>query len=152
MRPVLVQLRDETGEGASFYRKEAGARVCLFREDPNRPLRGHMPEGSLLPLDKGASGRVLTQFEDALGNQQQLNQLLTSLPFVSLGEWAKELGSIAAPVFWAQRGLAGAIGLSGPITRFTPDAIAEMAPALLRAARTLSDALGGSRYWAGLPE
>jgi hypothetical protein len=34
--------------------------------------------------------------------------------------------------------------LSGPLTRFTPDRIAAMAPALIAAGRNLSTALGGS--------
>lgn len=147
VRPILRRMREEVGESATFYKRERDARICLFREDPSRSIRSHVPEGAIMPLDRGAAGRVLTKFEAALGSPERLAALIGELPFVSRGEWESELCSIAAPVFWAQPGLAGAVGLSGLITRFTPERIAEMTPCLLRGARDLSEVLGGGRYW-----
>jgi DNA-binding IclR family transcriptional regulator len=147
VRPIMARLLDETGESITFSRRERDVRVCLFRMNSRHVLRDHLSEGDILPLDQGAAGLVLTKFEAALGNKSELDRLIKSLPFRSAGERAAGLASIAAPVFWAQPGLAGAVGISGPVTRFTPANVAQMTRHLLRAAHDMSEALGGLRYW-----
>ena len=44
VRPILVRLVAETGESASFYRREGHRRICLFRCDSPAPIRDHVRE------------------------------------------------------------------------------------------------------------
>ncbi|MFC7555972.1 hypothetical protein ACFQU7_32695 [Pseudoroseomonas wenyumeiae] len=62
LSPALQALAQETGESASFYIRQADRRLCLMRVDGSRQVRDYIPVGSLLPLDRGAAGRILTYF------------------------------------------------------------------------------------------
>jgi IclR family acetate operon transcriptional repressor len=52
---------------------------------------------------------------------------------------------LAAPVFDFRGKLAGAIGISGPATRMSPDRLPELAATVMEIARTLSDRMNFSR-------
>lgn len=145
VRPVLRDLMRETSESASFYRREGPKRICLFREDSHQPIRDHIREGDMLALDKGAAGHVLMTFSSAKLDTAERARLMQRLPIVSYGERNTETAAMSVPVFARRYTLAGALALSGPLTRFTPDRVAAMAPALTAAGRDLSTALGG--HW-----
>ena len=117
-------------------------RVCLYRADSQRELRDHIRQGELLPLDKGAAGRVLLHYgvADSVMPKPEV--------FYSVGEREAEIAALAAPVFHAQ-GLRGAIALSGPATRFHGENVALWKPLVLEASRTLSRTLGGFHYYSG---
>lgn len=137
--PALDRLVAATGEGASFFTRDGDMRVCLYRSDSHRELRDHVRQGELLPLDKGAAGRVLLRYGQADGGP---------LPEVlfSIGEREAEIAALAAPVFNSE-GLKGAVALSGPATRFHDDNVVHWRPVLLETARSLSQTLGGGRYY-----
>ncbi len=140
VRPILLRLVAETGESASFYRREGNRRICLFRCDSPAPIRDHVREGDLLSLDKGAGGRVLAGFSGKAG--PDVRERLKDLPFISAGERDNETGSVAAPIFGLDDEMVGAISVSGPLSRFTPERIARAQAALLKAAGDLSLTLG----------
>ncbi|MCS0494573.1 IclR family transcriptional regulator [Ancylobacter sp. MQZ15Z-1] len=146
VRPVLRALVLRTGESGSFFKREGNMRVCLFREDSSQVLREHVPEGEAVGLDKGAPGHVLSEFSDVDGTRPASDAQLARLPIVSLGQRGPDIAGIAAPVFGAAQGLVGAVTLSGPRTRFTPEVIEDMRPLVLEAARELTRALAGSFY------
>jgi DNA-binding IclR family transcriptional regulator len=148
VRPVLRNLLEDTGESTSFFRKEGDRRICLFREDSQHGIRDHIREGDVLSLEKGAAGHVLTRFDLPPAGVSRLADLLAQLPETSFGERDAETAAIAAPVFADKGRLAGALSISGPMTRFGPDDVARMTPALLKAARELSERLGGRESWA----
>src|SRR5215213_1011469 len=59
-RPVLVALRDETGESTQLYVREGDLRVCVAAvERTGGGLKDIVPVGAVLPLDRGSGGRVL---------------------------------------------------------------------------------------------
>jgi DNA-binding IclR family transcriptional regulator len=137
---VLRRLVQETGEGASFFTREDNLRVCLFRVDSPKSVRDHIRTGDLLPLDKGAAGRVLSSFDRTLTPFANFpDQPLV----VTIGEREPDIGAIAAPVFGPMGGLRGALAISGPAARFSPDLIAGMSQAVLKAASELTRRLGG---------
>ena len=140
VRPILLRLVAETGESASFYRREGNRRICLFRCDSPAPIRDHVREGDLLSLDKGAGGRVLVDFSNQ--PRADVREKLRDLPFVSYGERDNETGSVAAPVFGLDDEMVGAISVSGPLSRFTPERVERARTALLKAAGDLSQTLG----------
>lgn len=138
VREVLRELRDATEESASFYQRAGDRRVCLYREESRRAIRDHIVEGDMLALDKGAAGHVLTQFAEVSDGPDPLRPL----PVVSIGERDPETAALAAPVF-ASSGLVGAVSISGPLHRLTPEQMAQIGPRLVEGARRLTVLLGG---------
>lgn len=138
--PVLRRLVQETEEGASFFTREGNLRVCLFRVDSPRSIRDHLRTGDLLPLDKGAAGRVLASFDRTMTPPEEF----PAEPFiVTVGEREPDIAAIAAPVFGPQGHLKGALAISGPAARFATDQIPGMAQALVKCASELTRRLGG---------
>jgi DNA-binding IclR family transcriptional regulator len=139
--PRLQELVRETAESASFYVRNGQARLCLFRVDSPQAVRDHVRMGDELPLRKGAAGHVLIAFESgiAVARIAARDKFIT----VSLGERLPDLAAVAAPVFDAAGELAGAINVSGPRTRFTKQAIADISNSVLKHAKALTLALGG---------
>jgi DNA-binding IclR family transcriptional regulator len=137
---ILRRLAQETGEGASFFIREGSLRVCVFRVDSPRSLRDHIHIGDLLPLDKGAAGRVLTCFDRTLTDEAHF----PPHPLIAtVGEREPDIAAIAAPVFGTHGSLRGAMAISGPAVRFVVDALPVMSQALLDAAAELTRRLGG---------
>lgn len=138
--PILRKLVQETEEGASFFTREGDHRVCLFRVDSPRSIRDHIRTGDLVPLDKGAAGRVLTVFDPGLASGSKP----PAQPYIiTIGEREPDIAAIAAPVFGPQKRLRGALALSGPAARFSDDLIPAMSARLLAAAADLTRRLGG---------
>jgi DNA-binding IclR family transcriptional regulator len=138
--PVLRSLVEQTLEGASFFTREENVRVCLFRVDSPRTLRDHVRAGDLLPLDKGAAGRVLTAFDPAMTPPH----LAPASPVVvTIGEREPDIAAIAAPVFGAGGALRGALAVSGPSTRFDGATVSAFSSLVLDAAIDLTRRLGG---------
>jgi DNA-binding IclR family transcriptional regulator len=80
------------------------------------------------------------------------NRLLKELDYirgqghaVSIGERAADVCALAAPVFEHGHELVGALSISGPISRFTPQIRKSYAELLLAASLKLSQQLGGER-------
>ncbi len=134
--PVLQQLVQQTGEGASFSIRQGHHRLCLFRVDPPRDVRDHVRAGDLLPLNVGATGLVLQAHSK--GWDEKAPSYLTTF-----GEREPDVAAIAAPVFGPADKLIGALTLSGPVSRFTKEAVANMAKTILEASATLTSKLGG---------
>jgi DNA-binding IclR family transcriptional regulator len=144
VRPILLRLVAETGESAAFYRREGNRRICLFRCDSPSPIRDHVREGDVLSLDKGAGGRALAGF--AGKSAPEIQARLKDLPYISHGERDNETGSVAVPIFGLNDELLGAISVSGPVSRFTPERIERARAALMQGARELSQTLGSHIY------
>jgi DNA-binding IclR family transcriptional regulator len=136
--PVLHALAHSTRESAAYYVRQGDRRVCLFRVPSPRPVRDYLKAGDVLPMDRGAGGRVLTAFS---GGKGALYARIRREQVVLLaGDRVPELTAAAAPVFGPGGELAGAITLTMPTERRN-DAL--MVPVLV-AARQLTALLGGS--------
>ncbi len=136
IRPELQALAREAGETAAFYIREGEARLCLYRVNGPRPLRSHLEEGSLLPLAIGASGHVLSVWSGA--GHPQAAEIRAAGHAVSRGERDPDSAAVAAPVFGEDGHLLGALGLSGPITRFDAAEIPRLTGLVLGAAERLT--------------
>jgi DNA-binding IclR family transcriptional regulator len=162
VRPILHELRDETGETAGFFVRQGAHRVCVAFAESRRPLGRRLTLGHMLPLNVGAPGRVLLAYDEqalqalrreplAKFTEQSIDTwpaLQAALDDVrrdgyahSTGEWSLELAGLAAPVFAGDGELVGAVALSTPASRLGPDRLAPLRDALLRAASGMSDAL-----------
>jgi DNA-binding IclR family transcriptional regulator len=141
VRPVLKKIVDLTGESSSFFKIQGSNRICLVRENSPRGIRDHAMEGDVLPLDKGAAGRALSDFRHVLASDIPHN-LSRALPYISYGELDQDMAGIAAPVFSSDKSLIGALAMSGPTSRFTSRAVTKFKPLILKSARELSNILG----------
>lgn len=135
--PVLRALVDETLESAAFYVRQGEQRLCLYRIDSPRPVRDNIRIGELLPLDRGASGRVLLAYAGASGPIYERIRREQTVALVA--DRVPELAGIAAPVFGADNGLIGVLTVISPAERHREEHIAPVR----RAARHVTELLGG---------
>ncbi len=139
--PVLRELVQATRVSASFYVRSGNMRVCAYRVDSLRSISDNVKVGQMLPLNRGAGGKVLIEFDKL----KSASEVSARLPLIRVthGERDPETAAMASPVFGPNRHLEGALSLSGPIQHFDVDAVNVMAPALLHAARLLTTSLLG---------
>lgn len=140
--PVLEEMVARTGESAAFYVRRGERRLCLFRVDSPHLLRMHVRVGDALPLDGSAIAQVLRAFAP---RPLPAYAAALDLPIVTMGATDPHTGAMAAPVFGPGEALAGALALSAPVTRWTPEAQAAARPILAEAAAALTRRIGGER-------
>jgi DNA-binding IclR family transcriptional regulator len=138
--PVLEELVARTGETAAFYVRRGEQRLCLFRVDSPHLLRMHVRVGDALPLDNSAIAQVLRAFAP---RPLPAEAAALALPVVTMGATDPHTGAMAAPVFGPGDALAGALALSAPVIRWSPEALAAARPVLLQAAADLTRRIGG---------
>ena len=141
IEPVLRELTRKTRESAAFYVREGDTRVCVVRVDGPQPTRYHARLGEVLPLDKGAAGRVLLAYSGAPGEPYE--SVRRTGFHTTFGERDPAVGSVAAPVFGRNHVLAGALAVTGPSERFTRVAAAGHVRFLRDATARLTSELGG---------
>lgn len=138
--PVLERLVEQTGESAAFYIRRDEQRLCLFRADSPHRLRMHVRQGDMLPLDGSAIAQVLRLFTTT---PLPADAGLLDFPLFTSGANDPHVAGMALPVFGPEEAFAGALCLTGPITRLTAEAARQCAPLLREAAAGLTRALGG---------
>ena len=106
-RPVATALRDATGEAVQVFVREGNQRRCVLSLESAHGLRWIVPEGSLLPIEVGSSGRLL-EGERARNGWMQ-----------SVGEREAGVASVSAPIHTADGAIIGALSVSGPVERLT---------------------------------
>jgi len=137
--PVLHELVRKTRESGVYHVRQGDARLCLYRVDSPQPIRDHVQVGDLVPLDRGAGGRVLMAFSGAKG--ATYDRIRKDGYVALVGDRSPDLAGIAAPVYRADGELAASVTLTMPATRFTKDHI----PHVRAAARAISEKLGYRR-------
>lgn len=137
--PEMRALVRRTGESVAFHVRQGERRLVLFRVDSPQLLRDHVRAGDLLPLDRGAGGRVLSAYSGAKGRLYA--QVRRDGFVVMTGDRVAGLVGVSAPVWNGARELVGALTLTAPESRFDPG----FTQALREAAGRLSAALGGSQ-------
>ena len=142
VNPVLRELVNITGESSSFNVQEGNLRVCVYRVDSSHKIRDHVRVGDLLPLERGAAGRLMLAFGDR-ADDPDLKDLRDNCFCSTRGEIEADTAAVAAPVFGPRDGLEGALAITGPAFRFSDSKISEMRLPILQAALSLSRALGG---------
>ena len=102
-RPILTALRDATGESVQLYVPEGESRRCVVSLESTHGLRWIVPQGALLPMDRGSAGRVLQGDESA----------------ESVEEREPGVASVSAAVRDRRGQIIAAVSLSGPVERLT---------------------------------
>ena len=114
--PVMQELVATTGECVALHVRQGETRLCLFRVDSSQLLRDHVKAGDVLPLDRGAGGRVLMAFGGAKGAIYA--KIRREGYHRSVGDRVPGLAGVSAPVFRGGSQLVGALTLTVPETRF----------------------------------
>lgn len=136
--PVLRDLVAKTQESAAFHVRQGDDRLCLYRVDSPHLVRDHTKAGDLLPLDRGAGGRVLTAFAGAKGATYEA---IRKQGFAEMdSDRVRDLSGISAPVFGPGAQLVGAVTLTMPTSRKR----ASFVQAVRKAAADLTRRLGGT--------
>jgi len=136
--PEMRRLMQRTQESVAFHVRQGEQRLVLFRVDSPQLLRDHVRAGDLLPLDRGAGGRVLSAFSGAKG--RLYDQVRRDGYVKVIGDRVPGLVGISAPVWRAGRELVGALTLTAPEARVR----ASFTEELRAAAARLTEALGGT--------
>jgi DNA-binding IclR family transcriptional regulator len=133
-QPVLVQLRDVTGESAQLYRYAGGrggadVRVCVAAAERASGLRDTVPIGAALPMTAGSAAQVLLAWEEGERMHRGLRGArftATTLAGVRRRGWSASaaerepgVASVSAPVRGQGGKVLAAISVSGPIERLT---------------------------------
>ncbi|CAL9439890.1 putative HTH-type transcriptional regulator RhmR [Nocardiopsis dassonvillei] len=149
--PVLVQLRDLTGESAQLYRRQGDVRVCVAASERTSGLRDTVPVGSELPMNAGSAAQVLLAWEDPDRIRRSLvgaRFTAASLAQVRRRRWAQSVAereqgvaSVSAPVSGPGGRVIAAVSVSGPIERLTRSPGRIHSQAILSAAEKISESL-----------
>ncbi|HZX54625.1 MAG TPA: IclR family transcriptional regulator [Ilumatobacteraceae bacterium] len=102
-RPILTALRNSTGESVQLYVADGDGRRCVVSLESTHGLRWIVPQGALLPLDRGSAGRVL-QGDDLAE---------------SVEERERGVASVSAAVRDRRGRVTAALSLSGPVERLS---------------------------------
>jgi DNA-binding IclR family transcriptional regulator len=139
-RPILEWLRDETRESVQLYVAEGDARRCLISLQSPHGLRTIVPEGVLLPMERGSAGRALAGDVTKAGWSE------------SVEERERGVCSVSAPIVehsdeHGERIIA-AVSVSGPVERLSRTPGRNVGHAVVSAAvqlrREIEDAISAS--------
>jgi DNA-binding IclR family transcriptional regulator len=137
--PILREMVTETTESAAFYIRNRNQRIVLFRIDSDHHgVLDNVRPGDRLPLDRGAAGRILLNFAEGYRTAPP-----SEFVAATFGERQPDTAAVAAPVFGAGGKTLGAIGVSGPRSRFTTAAVKRFERVVLEKATALTTRLGG---------
>jgi DNA-binding IclR family transcriptional regulator len=136
--PVMRKLGKQTDESVAYYVPQGEKRVCLFRVHSSQPVRDHQNVGDILPLDRGAGGRILSAYLGARGAIYK--QIRREQSVVVSGDRTPQLAGIGAPVFGADGKIEASLVCTMPSERMRRD----FEPLVKQAARDITALLGHS--------
>ena len=161
--PYMRELAIQTTETVHLSVLDGLDVVYIDKIDSPQPIRAYSMVGGRAPAYAVATGKALLahqpdgyldSYADTLTKHTPTT--VTSLPLlkdemrktvrlgyaVNRGEWRSTVGGIAVPIFNALDRPVAAVGISGPLDRFTPLKIKEWAPQVQACARSISLQLG----------
>ncbi len=149
--PILLALRDATGESCQLYRRQGDQRICVAAAERLSGLRDTVPIGAVLTMQAGSAAQVLLAWEEPERMHRGLQGArfsATALAGVRRRGWAqsiaeRELGvaSVSAPVRGAGNKVIAALSVSGPIERLGRAPGRLHAQSVVTAASRLSEVL-----------
>lgn len=149
--PVLVRLRDISGESGQLWRRQGEVRVCVATAERPVGLRDTVPVGTQYTMRAGSAAQILLAWDEPERIHRGLVQAqftADTLATVRHRGWAqsvqeRELGvaSVSAPVRSPGGKVIAAVSVSGPIERLTRSPGRLHAPAVVAAAEKLTTVL-----------
>jgi IclR family KDG regulon transcriptional repressor len=157
--PEMTRLRDAIGETISLYVLSGHERIRIQAVESQQPVRRVANVGKRLPLYVGASGKVLLAYSseellEELMNDPSWPQDLNRDEFraalrhvrecgyaVSIAEREPGAAAVAAPILSRSGEAIAALSISGPVDRFTKDAVERFAKEVRKSAEMLTKML-----------
>lgn len=162
---AIEELHQETRETISLYILEENERVCIERLESPQSVRIVQRVGRRLPLYAGSAGKAILAFLTAEHREQYFKQteLIPLTPMtitdvgklrkeiaeirnrgcaVSFGEWVADASGVAAPILVRGGSVIGALAISGPTSRFTPENVDRYCLQVRRVAMQISESMG----------
>ncbi|MCX2963204.1 IclR family transcriptional regulator [Gordonia aquimaris] len=160
--PVLVELRDLSGETSGAYVRRGNSRVAIAVELSQRSVVYQARVGQVMPMHAGAAGKVFMAFSDDIyraavaqegpdagGALSDLGALRSECDSIRAQGWAytqgeREVGlnSLAAPVRDTSGLIIATLAIGGPSLRLSPEVAERLGPEIALSAERLSRRLG----------
>jgi DNA-binding IclR family transcriptional regulator len=164
-RPYMQQLNRETGETIHLGTLENGEVVYIEKVEARHRVRMHSSIGGIAGLHSTGVGKAILAF---LSEEEQ-DRLLADYPLkrhtattitsreelkadlaatrercyaINDGELEEGIGGVACPILRPDGTVAGGLSIVAPATRFDRDALEDLAPRVIDAARGVSEELG----------
>jgi DNA-binding IclR family transcriptional regulator len=168
IKPVLQELRDQTGETASLYIRDGAYRTIVAVAETRHVVMRPFMVGMVMPIHAGAPGKIFLAYDDEAwndlvdGEANALERFTDSTPgttedlrtqaeearskgyYAAFGERHDDVGSISAPVFDHSGRLVAALGLGFPTQRIGEGDVPRLGPVVAQAAAGASTRLGHS--------
>ncbi|MDZ4281826.1 MAG: IclR family transcriptional regulator [Hydrogenophaga sp.] len=138
LMPEMRALVERTQESVAFHVRQGDQRLVLLRVDSPQLLRDHVRAGDLLPMNRGAGGRVLMAYAGAKG--RIYDQVRTDGYVMLSSDRIPGLVGISAPVWNADGQVVGALTLTAPEQRVKAHFVDE----LRASAQRVSELLGAN--------
>jgi len=110
----LIKLRNTTEESIQLFVKEGNKRVCISSVEPFTGLKNTVPVGTVIPLDAGSAGTILSSETYRDKNIQTINN---NGWVESVAEREPGVASVSAPIINKDGVVQAAVCVSGPISR-----------------------------------
>jgi IclR family transcriptional regulator, KDG regulon repressor len=161
--PELESLAAITQETVHLSILDQGYAIYIEKIDSPQPIQAYTRLGGRAPAWCVATGKSLLAFAPP----EQLNALPEPLPqltsrsvanrsvlleelseirrrgyALNVGEWREDVGGIGAPIRNVRGEVVAALGVSGPVTRLTPEFMETFAPAVMASAAAVSRQMG----------
>jgi IclR family acetate operon transcriptional repressor len=161
-KPYLHQLMERTGECAHLAIPAQGKALYIDQVESPATLRVNAQVGTMNPLHCTALGKALLAFGDlelpfdltsftprTITDPEMLRRHLNEVRqhgyAVDDEEFDIGVRCIAVPVFDFRGKAVGAIGISGPATRMTPERLPALAETVVETGKTLSERMIATR-------
>lgn len=157
-RPVLEQLREETGETAALFVLREQKRICVLELESHHALTIARGVGDTGDITLGASGKAILAYLDEarreaildqVANKPRRAELIKALEVVRSRGFAVSQGevfvgavAVAAPTFNHNGEVAGCLGVFGPRARVKDTDIARFGALVIQAANAVSEQYG----------
>lgn len=126
--PLVMSLRDETGESAQLYVRRGEQRVCVLASESPHSLRTIVAVGSVLSLERGSAGKVFRGEISSAGWAASVEEREAGVASVSAA--VRNHGEVIA-----------AVSVSGPVDRMGRAPGKKHGAAVLGAAAAIERAL-----------
>lgn len=164
--PAMHQLAHVSRETVHLSVLDGIKVLYIDKIDSDHPVRAYSERGGNAPLHCVATGKILLAFHYENLRSRIATELtrhtartITGLELLdhevvqvrktglatNIGEYRDDVGGIAAAIHDPMGRVIGAIGISGPLSRFTRKQMKKLAPATMEAGKRISDAVNNSK-------
>jgi IclR family KDG regulon transcriptional repressor len=123
--PYMKEIRDRLDETISLYIVVSNKRVCIERIHSSLSLRRVVAVGEEVPLERGASGRILLAFSDINHNIDQaiMEKVREDGYTYSANERGEGISAISVPIRNHKGKVIAALTISGPSFRYNEETV-----------------------------